>query len=134
MAWEAAGGPAVSLLFVQNADGGMLTESTLTLTGVRPLVRWYYDRPYRLAGQIPTEEFLSLSDEGDNSFAADFTCEVDGEVVNYVVELNDPILDDDDLSYEVDASAMDRCRASWSASPRPPFHSQCRGQCGLSCV
>ncbi len=84
-------------LFVQTSDGATLTESTLTLTGISPKTGWFTDRPYREAGQIPTEEFLTLWDEGENSFAddppnADFTCTVDGEVVNYVVELQKPAL------------------------------------------
>ena len=32
---------------------------------------------------------------------ADLTCEVDGEVVNFVVELTDPLLDGAELSYTV---------------------------------
>jgi hypothetical protein len=85
------------LLFVQTSDGATLTDSTLTLTGISPNTGWFTDRPYREAGQIPTEEFLTLWDEGENSFAddppnADFTCTVEGEVVNYVVELQNPAL------------------------------------------
>ena len=84
-------------LFVQTSDGATLTDSTLTLTGISPQTGWFTDRPYREAGQIPTEEFLTLWDEGENSFAddppnADFTCTIDGEVVNYVVELQNPTL------------------------------------------
>ncbi len=106
MALEAAGVPALELLFVQSSDGGELTESTLTLSGVSEKTGWFSDRPFRAAGQITTEEFISLWDEGDNSFAddppnADFTCEVDGEVVNFVVELTDPLLDGAELSYTV---------------------------------
>jgi len=85
------------LLFVQTSDGATLTDSTLTLTGISPNTGWFADRPYRAAGQIPTEEFLTLWDEGENSFAddppnADFTCTVDGEVINHVVELQNPTL------------------------------------------
>ncbi|HAC79150.1 MAG TPA: hypothetical protein DCG06_02560, partial [Deltaproteobacteria bacterium] len=65
--------------------------------GISPNTGWFTDRPYREAGQIPTEEFLTLWDEGENSFAddppnADFTCSVNGEVVNYVLELQNPAL------------------------------------------
>ena len=96
------------LLFVQTSDGATLTDSTLTLTGISPNTGWFADRPYRAAGQIPTEEFLTLWDEGENSFAddppnADFTCTVDGEVVNYVVELTKPELDERELTYAVQA-------------------------------
>jgi hypothetical protein len=85
------------LLFVQTANSAVLTDSRLTLTGINPNTGWFTDRPYREAGQVRTEEFLTLWDEGENSFAddppnADFTCTVNGEVVNYVVELQNPIL------------------------------------------
>ena len=83
------------LLFVQNSDGGTLTDSTLTLTGVSPQTGWFTDRPYRVAGQVPTERFVLLWDESsvvDDPPNADFTCTVEGEVVNYVVELQNPAL------------------------------------------
>ena len=84
-------------LFVQTSDGATLTDSTLTLTGISPNTGWFTDRPYREAGQVPTEEFLLAWGEGENSFAddppnADFTCTFGGEVVNYVVELQNPTL------------------------------------------
>lgn len=84
-------------LFVQTSDGAVLTGSTLTLRGISPQTGWFSDRPYREAGQIRTEEFLAYWDEGEDSFAddppnADLACTVDGEVVNYVVELQSPTL------------------------------------------
>ena len=93
-------------LFVQTSDGATLTDSTLTLTGIGPNTGWFTDRPYREAGQIPTEEFILAWGEGENSFAddppnADFTCTVDGEVVNYVVELTRPELVGDELTYDI---------------------------------
>ena len=61
-----------------------------------------------IAGQVSTQEFVSNWDEGDNSFSedapnADFTCTVDGKVVNFVVELSSPIMPGGDLSYTVKA-------------------------------
>ena len=107
MALEAAGVPALELLFVQSADGGQLIESTLTLSGVNDQTGWFSDRPFRFSGQITTERFIALWDEGE-TFAedppnADFTCTVDGEVVNYVVELTSPSMSGDDLSYSAAA-------------------------------
>ena len=104
---EAGGTPAPSYLFVQNGTGGTLSETTLTLTGVSSQTGYFSDRPYRFAGQEPTEEFIALWDEG-GTFAedlpnADFTCTVDGEVVNFVVELASPSMAGDDLSYAVTA-------------------------------
>jgi hypothetical protein len=93
-------------LFVQTSNGAVLTDSTLTLTGISPQAGWFTDRPYREAGQIPTEIFLLAWGEGGDSFAddppnADFTCTVGGKVVNYVVELMMPELVGDELTYTV---------------------------------
>ena len=93
-------------LFVQTSDGATLTDSTLTLTGISPQTGWFSDRPYREAGQIPTEELILAWGEGEDSFAddppnANFTCTVNGEVVNHVVELTRPELVGDELTYDV---------------------------------
>jgi len=105
---EANNAAFAKTLFVQHGTGGTLSGTTLTLTDVGSQTGWFTDRPYRKAGQIPTAKFLTLWDEGENSFAddppnADFTCTVDGEVVNFVVELASPALVGDDLSYSVTA-------------------------------
>ena len=106
-ATEAGGEAAASLLYVQGADGGTLSETTLTLTGVSSKTGYFSDRPYREAGQFPTADFIALWDEGE-TFAsdppnADFTCEIETdseiEVVNYVVELTSPSMTGADLSY-----------------------------------
>jgi hypothetical protein len=104
---EAGGTPAPSLLFVQNGTGGTLSDTTLTLTDVSSKTGWFTDRPYRGSGQMSTEAFIALWDEGE-TFAedppnADFTCTVDSEVVNFVVELTSPSMPGDDLSYSVNA-------------------------------
>ena len=106
-ATEAGGAPAPSFLFVQDSTGGTLSETTLTLTDVSSKTGYFSDRPYRVAGQVPTEEFIALWDEGE-TFAgdppnADFTCTVDSEVVNYVVELTSPSMTGVDLSYSAAA-------------------------------
>ncbi len=107
VATEASGTPAPSYIFVQNGTGGTISNTTLTLTGVNSETGYFTDRPYRLAGQVLTEEFLSQWDEGgtfaDDPPNADFTCTVDSEVVNYVVELTSPSMPGDDLSYSVNA-------------------------------
>ena len=107
IATEAHGEPALSFLFVQNAEGGTLTESILVLTGVSLQTGWFTDRPHRDAGQVPTENFIANWGEGENSFAhdppnANVTCEVDGTVVNYVVELTNPSFGGVNLSYAAD--------------------------------
>ena len=106
VAIEARGLSDPSFLYFQNGTGGTLEKSTLTLTGVSEKTGWFTDRPYRKAGQISTEDFLSLWSDGSNSFAADppeadFTCEDGAGVLNLVVELSDPSLNGKDLSYSV---------------------------------
>ena len=97
---EAGGKAAASRLYVQDAAGGTLTETTLVLLGVDESTPWFTDRPYREAGQTTTADFVALfAEEGPDSFAADppnadFTCESGGEVVNQVVTLTDPVLDE----------------------------------------
>ena len=103
VATEASGTPAPSVLFVQNGTGGTLSHTTLTLTDVSSQTGWFTDRPYRHAGQVDTEDFISLWDEGepfaDDPPNADVTCTVDSEVVNYFVELTAPSMVGADLSY-----------------------------------
>ncbi len=106
VAAEARGLQAASVLFVQYGLGATLSGDTLTLTGVSAQTGWFTDRPYRKAGQIPTQEFLSQWEEGENSFAedppnADFTCTVSGEVVNYALELIKPRRVGEELVYAV---------------------------------
>ncbi len=96
------------VLFVQISDGAVLTGSTLTLTGVDEKTGWFTDRPVREAGQVDTVGFVRAWGEGPDSFAADppnadFTCAVDGEVINRVVELRQASLDGDELVYEISA-------------------------------
>lgn len=109
-----------SLLFVQDADGATLNENSLTLTGASEHTGWFSDRPDRMAGQISTADFLSVWDEGDNSFAddppnADFTCQVNGETFNVVVELMSPTYEGTTLTYstigvdEVGATVIYEC-------------------------
>jgi hypothetical protein len=64
-------GPAldkVELLFVQNALSGRFDGKTLTLTGVGPTI-FFSDRPYRVAGQVRTAEFIGHWDKGSDNFA-----------------------------------------------------------------
>ena len=103
-ATEAGGTPAPSLLFVQNGTGGTLSDTTLTLTDVNAETGYFGDRPYREAGHMSTEAFISMWSAGDDSFSvdppnADLACTVNGQVVNYVVELSSPSMVGDDLSY-----------------------------------
>ena len=94
----------VSLLFVQDADGGNLDDGHLTMIEVSPNTGWFTDRPVREAGQMATADFVSLWAEG-GTFAvdppnADFACQVDGATVNVVVELSSPVVNGRTLTYD----------------------------------
>ena len=98
-------GDEVSLLFVQDADGGTIDDDQLTMVEVSPNTGWFTDRPVREAGQMATADFVSLWDEG-NTFDidppnADFTCQAGGDTVNVVVELSSPVVNGRTLSYDV---------------------------------
>lgn len=86
-----------AMVFVQASEGAELTDTRLTLTWINEQTEWFTDRPEPESGQITTEEFLALWEEGENSFAdnppsADFACTVDGTTLAYVVELRAPAL------------------------------------------
>lgn len=116
-----------------------MNENSMTLTGVSEHTDWFSDRPERLAGQVVTADFVSLWDEGDNSFAddppnADFTCQVNGETLNRVVELRSPDLDSMTLTHstigvdEVGATVISECDGNahlfidgWRTSPPCQF-------------
>jgi hypothetical protein len=107
MSDSASGDPVRSLLYAQDAAGGSLNATQLTLSGVHESTVWFSDRPYREAGHTTTTAFIELfSKSGPNSFAddppnADFACEVSGVVVNHVVTLSNPVLSAGTLTYTI---------------------------------
>ena len=79
----------------------------LTLTGLAPTTLMFSDRPDRVTGHVPSEEFLDSWGEGEDSFADDPPNAVlsifsDDEVHDVVVVLRDPALAGDQMSYSVD--------------------------------
>ena len=96
----------VELLFVQNAEGVVFENGTLTLKGVSPSVIFFSDRPKRVAGHVALPGFLDAWDEGKDSFAEDppnaaLSIVGEGQVTSVVVEISNPQLEGDELSYEV---------------------------------
>ena len=125
VATEASGEVAAEVLFVQHADDAVLTDSTLTLTGVSLQTSWILDDPYRAAGHIATDEFVSGWYEENvdaDPPTADFTCEVDGEVVDIVVELSAPVVplsSPPTLIYSVDVISDTSQPAALECAPTP---------------
>jgi hypothetical protein len=93
-------------LFVQNARGVAYADGKLTLKGVSPVTVMFSDRPERIAGHMATERFVPFWKEGKDSFLKDppnatLSFAEDKQLADVVVELRDPVLDGDNLTYEV---------------------------------
>lgn len=102
---EAQVSEKVELLFVQNGVAGTFDGKRLTLVGVGPTV-FFSDRPYRIAGQVHTQEFITHWDKGSDNFAesppnATLSIFNDQGVDSVVLELTDPRLKKNTLSYRV---------------------------------
>ncbi len=96
----------VPMLFVQTAKGATLVNGKLTLKGVSPMTVYFSDRPTRVAGHVATSEMIPLWSEGKDSFLQDppnatlSTFTADGKVANVVVELKNPGLNGDQMTYD----------------------------------
>jgi hypothetical protein len=106
--WTATGKQSknVDVLFVQNAKNMSFSEGKLVLRGVNPVTVCFTDRPARLAGHMQTSKFVPLWSQGKDSFLKDnpnATLSVfSGDTVaDLVVELSNPQLSGDDLTYDV---------------------------------
>ncbi len=95
-------------LFVQTADSMAFDAATgtLTLSGVSPVTLFFADRPERIAGNMSTTKFIPFWSEGKDSFLsdppnADLSIMENGTLRQTVVELRDPALDGDRLTYAV---------------------------------
>jgi hypothetical protein len=93
-------------LFVQNARAVAYADGKLTLKGVNPVTVAFSDRPQRIAGHMMTSRFVPFWGEGSDSFLKDppnatLSFLEDKEMADAVVELRDPKLKGEDLSYNV---------------------------------
>ena len=95
----------VDLLFVQSATSGFTDGKTLTLNGV-PSTLYFSDRPKRIAGHMKTDSFVAEWAKGKNSFKSNPPNAVlsvfsENGVTDTTVELTDPQLKDNQLSYQL---------------------------------
>lgn len=95
-------------LFLQSAKGVKFDKANnkLTLTGVSPVTIYFTDRPERVAGNMKTTRFIPFWSEGKDSFKsnppnADVSIVAGNDLKQIIVELLDPVLVGDDLSYTV---------------------------------
>ena len=96
----------VPSLMVQSAKRYAYRDGKLTLEGISPTTITFADRPARLAGSVPTESFVADWAEGRDSFEkvppnADISTFDESGVQNAVVELRNPKLTGDALTYDV---------------------------------
>jgi hypothetical protein len=105
--WTATGKQSknVDVLFVQNAKNMSFSEGKLVLRGVNPVTVCFTDRPARMAGHMQTSRFVPLWSQGKDSFLKDnpnATLSVfsGDNVADLVVELSNPQLSGDDLTYD----------------------------------
>lgn len=91
-------------IFVQSAKGVTYDNGKLTLRGVSATTIFFADRPERVTGHMSTRVFSSFWKEGRETFLSDAPHATLsflglGETGDVVVELRDPVLKGDDLSY-----------------------------------
>jgi hypothetical protein len=106
--WTASGKQSkkVDVLFVQNAKNVSFSKGKLVLRGVNPVTVCFTDRPARMAGHMQTSRFVPLWSQGKDSFLKDnpnATLSVfsGDNVSDLVVELSNPQLSGNDLTYDV---------------------------------
>ncbi|WP_373479464.1 hypothetical protein [Geminocystis sp.] len=95
----------VQLLFVQNSVKGSYDGKRLNLNGVGSTI-FFSDRPERISGHVQNVEFIRHWDKGSDNFASNppnATLSIFGEkgVNSVVIELTNPELENNNLSYQV---------------------------------
>ena len=97
----------LELLFVQSARAASLDNGVLTLSDVHDSTLFFTDRPERITGHEPTEDFVYNWDKGDDSFAevppnATLSILTGPEPQEIVVVLKNPRLAGTTLTYDVE--------------------------------
>jgi hypothetical protein len=98
----------IEAMFVQCAHGLTTSDGTMTFQGPAHSTLFFADRPQRVVGHMPTRKFVNEWGDGENSFAEDppnavvsFLEEGDAVPEEVTVELRDPQLTEDTLTYKV---------------------------------
>jgi hypothetical protein len=100
----------VEYMFAQTSSGVSIgADGRVTLNGVSRTTLFFSDRPHRVTGHIPTDEFIAQWGDGDDSFASDppnalLSLFEEQHVNDVVVVLSDPVLSNGDLSYAVEVT------------------------------
>lgn len=96
----------IEALFVQTASGMSFADGVLTLSGMAPTTLLFSDRPDRVTGHITAQDFFDSWGVGDDSFAdnppnAVLSVFAETEIIDVVVVLEEPTLDNDQMTYSV---------------------------------
>ena len=99
----------VEYMFAQTSGGVTIGDGRITLNHVSHTTLFFSDRPYRLTGHVPTDEFVGEWGVGDDSFAKEppnalLSLFEDDHVNDVVVVLTDPVISNGDLSYAVEVT------------------------------
>jgi hypothetical protein len=95
-------------LFVMHSKDGYIKGDELFLNNVFQNTVYFSDRPYRIAGHMDTEKFLSTWGEGgDDAFNKNFpniviSFKKDGKYVDMTLEVSNPAFDGDDVTFKID--------------------------------
>ena len=97
----------VNLLFVQSAHSVTLADNVLKLEGINPSTIFFSDRPERITGHEPTEDFVAEWAVGDDNFAssppnATLSILIGAEPQEIVLVLKSPKLENNVLTYQVE--------------------------------
>jgi hypothetical protein len=111
-AMSSAGSDMEYMFAVTGTRFGVNLDGRITLHGVSATTLFFSDRPYRMTGHIPTEDFVSQWGVGDDNFAEDppnaLLSIFEGDTVNdVVVILTEPKLSNGALSFAVEVTDGD---------------------------
>jgi hypothetical protein len=98
--------PAANWLFVQTGATFTSDSKTLTLHSVGPVTLMFSDRPKRMTGDVATARFIQFWNQGKDSFEKDppnaTVSTVIGDKTDLaIVELSNPHIDGDDITYDI---------------------------------
>ena len=96
----------VVFLFIQNAKSVTYDSGKLTLKGVGATTAFFADRPERVTGHMSTRAFIPFWKHGQATFLKDppqatLSFLGEGDAGDVVIDLRDPALKGDDLSYSI---------------------------------
>ena len=98
----------IEALFVQSARGMTSSDGSVTFHGLTHSTLFFADRPQRIVGHLSSKKFVNQWDEGEDSFAEDppnavisFLENEDTPPEEVTVELSDPQIDEDTLTYKI---------------------------------